>query len=638
MSYPFGPGDAMAAGGACPVPYLEMNDAYPFLDGAGSGEIQMDDADDIATPIEMPLPGPAHFPDAQPYALGAAPPPQQIQNISQIPQIPQIPQIRPPESTELQVRRVAGGEADSRRAETAAEVEGMVVRLGECKLQIAAMRVGQAQALGRGDAGAVRALALQQAGIRGDLEAMARAARDLETQQTLAPAEIAKLAVLSQDLFVENEQLRLFAAELAQHCGPQGAPEPGAPVQCMASLVVTQQPGFPGVVNYKRVGDPLQQVAVRVLAGAMQQVQQVSPVEPHMVAEFKARAKAPTESIIAKEGEDIDPETKALRIRLTMKDGSRKAAIAAKFTVCVSCPAGTVVLESQQTHPFVVITNPCQYGVSVGALIKKICFGAGQKDAAWPHLANTLQRQLLGATKQELGRPDRSISARELAYLHARFLGGGPRVGLKAFDAFWLWFGDALQSLRYTRHVCALWQAGLLWGFTGRQDVEAALAGQPPGTFAVRFSERNPGLFAIAYTVDAGSSDTAAAAAGSPRGAAGGSAVRHYLVRPEEITARRTLPDFLGEAPQLSFALRVAFDALGGYEAGAVFKDDALGPYYTKRERINGATDYDAHLARTGFPAALGGGSSGGGSGSGAGVKAECVGTPLQPPMGFSNI
>lgn len=33
----------------------------------------------------------------------------------------------------------------------------------------------------------------------------------------------------------------------------------------------------------------------------------------------------------------------------------------------------------------------------------------------------------------------------------------------------------------------------------GREDVEAALQGQEPGTFLIRFSERHGGHFAIAY-------------------------------------------------------------------------------------------------------------------------------------------
>ncbi len=51
----------------------------------------------------------------------------------------------------------------------------------------------------------------------------------------------------------------------------------------------------------------------------------------------------------------------------------------------------------------------------------------------------------------------------------------------------------------------------------GRDDVEAALMNQDPGTFIIRFSERHAGQFAIAYI--------ASDAPGK---------IKHYLVQPNE--------------------------------------------------------------------------------------------------------
>jgi hypothetical protein len=33
-------------------------------------------------------------------------------------------------------------------------------------------------------------------------------------------------------------------------------------------------------------------------------------------------------------------------------------------------------------------------------------------------------------------------------------------IGQKSYDAFWEWFGKAVQKLRYQRHICPLWQTG----------------------------------------------------------------------------------------------------------------------------------------------------------------------------------
>lgn len=51
------------------------------------------------------------------------------------------------------------------------------------------------------------------------------------------------------------------------------------------------------------------------------------------------------------------------------------------------------------SHPFVVITNECQWEGSAGTLLKKDAFG-GQLEIPWPQFVNTLQRHFLIATKQ----------------------------------------------------------------------------------------------------------------------------------------------------------------------------------------------------------------------------------------------
>ena len=114
-----------------------------------------------------------------------------------------------------------------------------------------------------------------------------------------------------------------------------------------------------------------------------------------------------------------------------------------------------------------------------------------------------------------------------MSYLHERFFSGRNIIAATQFDSFWQWFGKALQKLRYTRHICGLWRNGLIWGFVERDEMVRLLMTQQPGTFVVRFSERHSGLFAVGYKVP---SDQPPDADGST------SSVRHYLIKPEEIS------------------------------------------------------------------------------------------------------
>jgi hypothetical protein len=97
--------------------------------------------------------------------------------------------------------------------------------------------------------------------------------------------------------------------------------------------------------------------------------------------------------------------------------------------------------------------------------------------------------------------------------------GEKPTVSQKEFETFWTWFGKSLHVIRYQRQINTLWQHGhvssfsisplfcslcyfitekftydwfaiflrLIYGFMTREEVNAALSGQEPGTFVIRF-------------------------------------------------------------------------------------------------------------------------------------------------------
>jgi len=105
----------------------------------------------------------------------------------------------------------------------------------------------------------------------------------------------------------------------------------------------------------------------------------------------------------------------------------------------------------------------------------------------------------------------------------------------------------------------------LIYGFITKNACTEILKNEDVGTFVIRFSENYPGLFAVAY-VDDDPYDK----------------VKHYLVKPEDISSNKSLPDFLREKPQFLFVNQL--DPTTG-ELHKLPKDKVLDGYYSKRQR-----------------------------------------------------
>jgi hypothetical protein len=191
-------------------------------------------------------------------------------------------------------------------------------------------------------------------------------------------------------------------------------------------------------------------------------------------------------------------------------------------------------------------------------------------------------------TKQSLCAPQRLLSAVELHYLFLSFFHGRENVTTKVSDTFWEWFGKVIQRLRYQRHIFAMWKDGLISELLPRGDVTRLLSHGDPGAFLIRFSEHNPGLFAVAYKIapDAG--------AASPQ-----STVRHYLFKAEEFGTKKSLPDLLRKYYELSNVVRfVSFDnnLNGTTEYSYQNKNTAFSSFYSKVEVVSNASDYDSAI------------------------------------------
>jgi len=232
-------------------------------------------------------------------------------------------------------------------------------------------------------------------------------------------------------------------------------------------------------------------------------------------------------------------------------------------------------LESNSSNGIISITNESQWSEAEGKIIAGEAF-EGRVETQWTQYSNALQWHVLLATNQAplqggIGAGDdspvtvhRQLYQWELNYIHTKFFGGEETVRKNQADNFWVWFGQVLMGLHFKRHILPLWQIGCIYGMITKDECHEALRDYPEGTFLVRFSESNAGSFAIGYAT----SDKE-------------EPVKHFLVKPEDLGANRTLPDFLKDKPQLRMILQVTPSTR---EARPIDKDEALNPYYSKRK------------------------------------------------------
>jgi len=195
-------------------------------------------------------------------------------------------------------------------------------------------------------------------------------------------------------------------------------------------------------------------------------------------------------------------------------------------------PAGPINLrstvESPPSLPFVVITNEIQWEEVEELLLRKDCF-MDNSEIPWYQLCNTLQRHFLRSTRQDPTRPDRYLSRLDFQYFHSKFFDSKDVINMEYFQRFWDWFGKSLQVMRYQRHIKEMWQEGLIYGYMSKEGVQDSLINQEPGVFIIRFSESQPGQFAIGYVGVMGD-------------------LKHYLA--SDVSTKKLLADFLAESCQ----------------------------------------------------------------------------------------
>jgi len=406
------------------------------------------------------------------------------------------------------------------------------------------------------------------------IDQLMRALSDLWRTALLTPPDIHRLHFLQQELKLSHHQLELYHQELQLITQPQ-------PPRVPAALVIVEQP-FPMVVTKGKQLDE-DGVVVMLLGGANVDFTHFSKVKVAMVQETPQAKASATGKAIENDSQPIDAYRRLSRWHLKFLNGTRKNAVGVRFGIQVNVGSGintqSVTVESENSLPFIVITNECQWEESEGALIRKELFSE-QNEVPWFAFANTLQRHFIRATRQDPQRPSRCLSTMDLDYFHDKFFGRSMSVTAKAFEQFWAWFGKCIQKLRYQRHIGPAWSSGLIHGFVSRQAVDIILRDEEPGAFVVRFSERDAGNFSIGYKTDDPSLDTN---------------LRHYLLKPSDTAAsKRTLPDFLAEQTMFTYVLCVTIEGMDGVpQYRRMPKDAVFEPYYSKRTGPSVVNGYD---------------------------------------------
>lgn len=223
-----------------------------------------------------------------------------------------------------------------------------------------------------------------------------------------------------------------------------------------------------------------------------------------------------------------DENIQGYKFSCTLSAGTRKDVAHFRFEATVMDRYGKETKVANISPPFLVITNECQYGESLGVLFKYDVFDIQHQKAEVVNanfFVNTLQTYFLESLRQNPFEV-RGLSRQELRYLIEYHRLQGVVTGNQC-TSFWDWFGKILHKIRYQRHISSLWCNGCILGFVGREDAVAYLANQPVGTFLVRFSESKPGHFAISYKDEF-------------------QTIKHILVSSDDFVGRvKSLPDFI---------------------------------------------------------------------------------------------
>ena len=268
-------------------------------------------------------------------------------------------------------------------------------------------------------------------------------------------------------------------------------------------------------------------------------------------------------------------------------NGSRKLPVSFAFKVSVcatleeSGMQAEVITTTGYSNKYVVFTNECQYDDGNTELFKAICFGLDRTSLTWCAFANRIQRHYVSSLRQTLHTIPRYLSAWELEHFHKTFLGDSGEITIGNFGGFWEWYVKVLHQLRHGKFITELWLNGAIWGFVPRPLITAALEGKPSGSFVIRFSETNPGFFAVCYVKQDGTTS-------------------NKVFKDTLVNQSHTLADAVHDDGALSFVATVRYNDLeydkGPMQPAFTFeqKSDVFKRFYSKQKGALQKSGYES--------------------------------------------
>lgn len=255
----------------------------------------------------------------------------------------------------------------------------------------------------------------------------------------------------------------------------------------VARLSIVQQPGPKSLWKNRAVTPPF---AVRVLGAPGVTLKETGPVRAYLVSDSPERIELDGATV------RFDASNTATFTQLRFNKGSHQHLSHLYFECQVVATDGRIVtLSSPPSDPFIVCTNISQWLGSEKKILKRVCFGDESHVRFEPTFRTHLQAHFSRAVCS-----DRELSSSDIAYIHAWMgapnLGGQEYVSHEAFEVFWTWYGPALKEVyEKAGHARLLWERYWLFGFMSEETAREHLAGQPPGTFLLAFSEITPVFF-----------------------------------------------------------------------------------------------------------------------------------------------
>eukprot|EP01100_Stratorugosa_tubuloviscum_P009607 TRINITY_DN4028_c0_g1_i2.p1 TRINITY_DN4028_c0_g1~~TRINITY_DN4028_c0_g1_i2.p1 ORF type:complete len:466 (+),score=193.42 TRINITY_DN4028_c0_g1_i2:274-1671(+) len=365
----------------------------------------------------------------------------------------------------------------------------------------------------------------------------------------LEPEELNNTRVLLQKLNILKSKIDVLQKEFKEFESNQ------IPKTSSLDIIITEQPISQVIFKGKIIEDTYE---VQLLKGVATEIRSMSRIKAKLSSEETTWR---TDNLLENDDAVMNSNIASFQ-GLKINVSTRMSTVFLKFSATFQTTKDEKSITSIPSNPIIVITNESQWCEAAGKLLLHDAF-KNLVEIPWFEFANCLHHHFLKATRQEYLKITRALGAKDFHYIYTKFFNSST-ITQQQVGAFWNWFGQVTQALRFKRHISALWFNGLIYGIISKDECALLLSDQLFGTFMIRFSETFPGLFAVAYVSD----DI-------------NERVKHYLVKPDDTGSQKTLPDFIREKPQFQNIYQL--QDVGTGEMRSFYKDLALGNYYSKK-------------------------------------------------------